>query len=194
MWRFLIVALLAIMIQTNATAQEMDNFQLQDMVSNTTFTLQDHQEASAVVLVFVSNSCPFVRLYEDRLIHLERKFSSQGVVFAFVNPLVSTAEGESKDAVQAKISTKKFSFPYLDDSKRTVTNALGAQKLPEAFVLTPSPTGFGVVYHGAIDNNAQLPQAVTKTYLEDALTQLTEGNHPNPTYFRPVGCNILPIK
>ncbi|QDH77609.1 redoxin domain-containing protein [Echinicola soli] len=194
MWRFLLVPILAIMASTNATAQEIDDFQLQDLVSNSTFTLQDHQDASAVVLVFVSNGCPFVRLYEDRVIALQSKFGPQGVVFAFINPLIGTDEEESQNAIQEKINSKTLTFPYLDDGKRVVTNALGAQKLPEAFVLTPSPTGFGVVYHGAIDNNAQLPQAVTKTYLHDALSHISKGDLPTQHYFRPVGCNILPVK
>ncbi|GGF19801.1 redoxin domain-containing protein [Echinicola rosea] len=179
---------------TNTTAQEIDDFQLQDMVSKGTFTLSDHQDAPAIVLVFVSNGCPFVRLYEDRVIALQHKFGPQGVIFALINPLTGSNEEESQKAIQEKITSKKLDFPYLDDSKRTVTNALGAQKFPEAFVLTPSPTGFGVVYHGAIDNNAQLPQAVTKTYLNDALSHISKGKHPTLSYFRPVGCNIQSIK
>ncbi|GAB3646783.1 hypothetical protein GCM10028791_07600 [Echinicola sediminis] len=185
---FLLTVILSPVMVTQA--QELEEIELEDLVFGGQYKLENHKSAEAVVLIITTNACPFAKLYEDRILALQKAFHAKGVLFAFINPLVGKTEEESLVNIKKKIAQKNIAFSYLIDPDQQLTGMLGATKSPEAFVLTPSPTGFAVVYHGAIDNNPQLPQSVTKRYLESAINQVLQGQNPVPNYQRPVGCTI----
>ncbi|WP_200974219.1 redoxin domain-containing protein [Echinicola sp. 20G] len=193
MKKLVLLILTVLIINVTSNARQVASFELEDIVSNTTFKLQDYNKYPAVILIFTSNNCPFAKLYEDRLINLQKSYMDKSVIFAFINPHHGQSEEESTNAIKSKIAQKGIKFAYLIDSNQSVTKSLKASKLPEAYVLTPSPTGFSIAYHGAIDNNAQLPNQVTKQYLKTAIDQVLADQHPIPNSLRAVGCNIVPL-
>src|SRR5690606_3152282 len=80
-------------------------------------------------------------------------------------------------------------LPYLSDQSQSVTRALNITKLPQVVVVTPSPQGFSVAYEGGIDNNPQLPQSATQTYLEDAFQNLIQNKTERNALTCAVGCH-----
>ena len=170
-------------------SQNVNDFTLKDVVSGTDFSLSQHQSSKAIVLVFTSNTCPYSKLYEDRVLALSQQFQSQNIKFVLVNPHTETVEGESTAEMVSKIRSKMTNFPYLADGSQSVTRTFNVTKIPSAVVITTGPTGFSVAYQGAIDNNPQLPQSATRHYLKDALQSIAENKSPSPAATRSVGCN-----
>lgn len=183
--------LIVILIPTmNIRAQELEEIVLEDLVQEGPFSLEKYKSAKAFVLITTTNACPYAKLYEDRVVALQKSFQDKGVYFALINPHAGKTAEESLSDIKKKIVQKNINFSYLIDPDHLLIGKLGGTKAPEAFVLRPSPTGFALVYHGAIDNNPQLPQSVTKRYLESAIIMVLQGQNPIPNYNRPVGCTI----
>jgi hypothetical protein len=81
-------------------------------------------------------------------------------------------------------------MPYLVDENQEWSKAFQATKIPEVMVLVPGKTELELVYRGALDNNAQVENAVTERYLEISLVQVLRGEKPAVPQVRAVGCTI----
>lgn len=173
-----------------ANAQLVENFTLEDILSGQEFNLQNYDNSKAVVLVFTTLSCPFSKLYENRIIELKNRFSKDNMIFAMVNPHFGNDENENKDEVEKRFAGRASDFPILNDGGQVLTKQLRVTKLPEVIVITPSQTGFAIAYRGAIDNNPQVPESSNMKYLENALESIQNKKNPSPSSSRPVGCNI----
>lgn len=186
----LTLILFAVFICFSGYCQRVNDFKLQDVVSGNSFSLSDSPSATAVVLVFTNNTCPFSKLYEDRIAELANHFGNKNFKFVLVNPHSGTMEGEQIAEMVSKSQNSMSNLPYLADPNQELVQSFGISKIPEAVVITNGPTGFAVAYQGAIDNNPQLPQSVTRKYLEDALTSISAKKIPSPSSTRSVGCNV----
>lgn len=169
--------------------QRVEEFALTDVLGGKIFSLSDLSDEKAVVLIFTSLTCPFSKLYEERIVQLAQEFAGDGFVFAMVNPHLGLDEDESVAAAKLRAGERGFVFPILDDKSQEVSKQLGITKLPEVVVVTPSPTGFAIAYRGAIDNNPQVAANANMKYLENALSAIQNRRNPSPTSTRPVGCN-----
>jgi hypothetical protein len=175
---------------SDAYGQRISDIELTDAVSGEVFSWEQHRTAKGVVLIFSSLTCPFSKLYEGRIASLYENFSPQGFVFALVNPHVSLGASESKENM-AKLAREKFrGIPFLVDAQQFLAAYLKVTKIPEAIIITNGPTGYAVVYQGAIDNNPQSPEGAQMNYLENALTNVLARKSPSPASTRAVGCNI----
>jgi len=173
-----------------AFSQAVNDFTLKDVVSGNSYTLAQHQSAAGVVLIFTTNTCPYSKLYESRIMQLASRFKGQNFTFALVNPHADATEGGSA-AANANASRSYYGgLPYLHDRSQSLTGALGISKVPHVVVITPSPTGFSIAYQGGIDNNPQLPHSATQSYLEEALNNIANNKAPDPASMRAVGCNV----
>ena len=180
----------AVLICFSGFSQKVNEFKLQDVVSGNIFSLSDFSSATAVVLIFTNNTCPFSKLYEERIVDLANQFDNKNFKFALVNPHSGTMEGEGTAEMVSRSQNRLASLPYLADPNQELVQSFGISKIPEAVVITNGPTGFAVAYQGAIDNNPQLPQSVTRRYLEDALDNISAQKIASPASTRSVGCNI----
>lgn len=186
----LIPFVLCFLLVGSSFGQRVEDFALTDVLGGKSFSLTDHAESKAVVLVFTGLNCPFSKLYEDRIVQMHSDFGADGFVFTMINPHLGLEEGESVEGAKDRAGEKKIGFSILDDSSQTVTRQFGITKLPEVVVITPSPTGWAVAYRGAIDNNPQVAANANMKYLENALSALQNRRNPSPASTRPVGCNV----
>jgi len=139
------------------------------------------------IITFTCNNCPYSQMYEDRLIALHRKYAGTYPVIAInpSDPLVDN--NESFEAMISKARKKSFPFPYLKDDHQQIYPLYGAARTPHVFLVDNS---LMIRYIGAIDDNAQDANAVRSRYLEDAIIALEEGQEPNPSYTKAIGCKI----
>jgi predicted DsbA family dithiol-disulfide isomerase len=142
-----------------------------------------------VVLIFHDPSCPFAKLYENRIKSLINKFQAQGMGFALVNPQAQPTESE-QSRLRTYIDGSGLNMPYLIDGDQEWAQLFQVNKIPEVILLVPGKTGLELVYKGALDNNPQVEGAVTEKYLEMALIQVLRGEKPSVPQVRAVGCNI----
>lgn len=172
-------------------AAKIENFSLINAIDNKSVSLSDFKAEKAVVLVFMSNYCPFAKLYEDRILAMANQYRGQGVQFLMVNSNTSIDHiDDSVEEMARRAREKNYRVPYLADKSQKVASMLKATKNPEAFVLQNTGGNFVLIYRGAIDDNPQVPQEVTSYFLRDAITAAV--NRKNLPYAekRPVGCLI----
>lgn len=182
----------AISLQTlQAQTKKVENFSLPDARSGQQVSLADFGNRKAVVLLFTSNFCPYSKLYEERFASLVKAYEGQDVAFIMINPNdPAESREDSMEAMKAKIQSWNLDVPYLADKNQQVARQLGASKTPEVFVLSNKSGRFAVAYSGAIDDNPQVAEDVSRNYLKQAVDAVLSGKTVSTPHKRPVGCMI----
>lgn len=155
-------------------------------------SLADYTEAKGFVVVFTCNHCPYAKLYEDRLVALDKVSKKKGYPVIAINP--NDAEkypDDSFDEMKKRAKQKGFTFPYLVDETQGVAQAFGASRTPHVFVLQKETDGkLKVVYIGAIDDDTENAKKDKVKYVENAIDALEKGEKPSPNFTKAVGCTI----
>lgn len=148
-------------------------------------------EHKGAIVVFTCNHCPYSKLYEDRLVALDKQFADQGFPIVAINPNDAKQYPEdSFDEMKKRAKQKKFTFPYLHDETQEIAKAYGATRTPHVFLVS-FHTGSPVIeYIGAIDDNAKEAESVEQKFLEDAVNALIAGEKPAVTTTKAIGCGI----
>jgi peroxiredoxin len=173
------------------SAGKVENFTLTDVTRNQPVSLSDYKSSKGVVLIFTSNSCPYAKLYDTRIINLAKEFSAKGIQFLMINS--NTSSDDNSDSVEQMAAASKqkgFVFPYLADKEHRAAKLFGATKTPEVFVLQNNGDVFTLKYRGAIDDNPQMPNDVSANYLKEALMAVLNKQNLSVVDRRPTGCMI----
>ncbi len=152
------------------------------------YSSESFRDARLLVIIFVSNGCPTVREYRDRLNDLQRRFGAQGLQIALVNsnnPYLSP--GDSLTEMVRRAEETDLRLPYLRDVDGALARALGAICTPHAFLLDADRV---LRYRGRIDG-ARLAQNVTVHDLEDAIEDVLAGKKPAIAETDPFGCAVV---
>lgn len=161
-------------------------------VDGKTVSLSDFSSAKGFVVVFTCNTCPYAKLYEQRVMDLDAKYKAKGFPVVAINPNdVSKQPGDSMEEMIAQAKSKGYSFPYLRDDSQEITAAYGASKTPHVYVLNKESDGkLRVEYIGAIDDSPRDAADVKERYVESAIDALLAGKKPSVTTQRAIGCTI----
>jgi peroxiredoxin len=166
------------------------DFKLQN-VDGKMVSLTDYKGAKGYIVIFTCNTCPYAVAYEDRIIELDKKYSSKGFpVIAIMPNNPKVMPGDNLDAMKKRASQKGFSFPYLIDEGQKIYPQYGATKTPHVYVLQKTKQGNEVKYIGAIDDNYQDANAVNTKYVEDAVDALLSSKEIKVTQTKAIGCSI----
>lgn len=140
------------------------------------------------LVVFTCNSCPWVKAWEERMVAIGNEYTEKGIGVVFVNSNDPSKKDEDGfDVMQARAEEYGMQFAYAVDATSDVARAFGATRTPEAFLFDADGE---LVYHGTIDDNAQKPKEVSKTYLRDALDAVVAGNEVPTAETKALGCTI----
>ena len=169
---------------------KISTFSLTNVVNNSNVNLSDFGSSKALVLIFTNTECPYSKLYEDRLINMANTFKDKNLEFVLVNPTPVSTSDNLYQLMSKRAKEKNYPFPFLADSKASISNLFGATKTPEAFVLKSSNGSFYLAYKGAIDDNPQVANDVTHFYLKDALNDIIANQSVKISEKRPSGCMI----
>jgi peroxiredoxin len=157
-------------------------------VDGKSHSLEDHQDKSAVAVIFTCNHCPYARAWEDRIVAIQNDYAGRGLQVLAIN--ANDARKYPDDGfpqMRRRAEEKGFNFPYLHDASQEVAASYGAERTPEVFLFD----GDGrLAYHGAVDDDYDDPAAVREHYLRDAVEAVLAGKEPPVTETRPVGCTI----
>lgn len=152
------------------------------------YSSESFANARLLAIVFVSNGCPTVRAYEDRLAELHQRHFSQGVQLVAINannPHLSP--GDTYVEMVKRAELRRYKFPYLKDANGEVARLLGAICTPHAFLYDEQRL---LRYQGRVDD-ARDPNKVTSTDLADAIGDLLAGRPPMHPATEPFGCAIV---
>ena len=154
-------------------------------------SLNTNANAKGYILVFTCNTCPYSKMYEDRLIDLHNKYADKGYPVLAIQPnSPERSPGDSYPLMQERAKDKGFPFPYVMDETQEITKAYGATNTPHVYVLNKEGSGFNVAYIGAIDNNSRDASKVTRKHVESAVDALIAGNAVETTKTKAIGCTI----
>ncbi len=192
--RLLIVGLLVISAtHRNVGYQVGDNardFKLKN-IDGSMVSLADYQDAKGFIVIFTCNHCPYSKIYENRIILLDKKYKPRGYPVIAINPNDPVRQPQdSYKNMKIRAKRKGFTFPYLVDETQEITAAYGARYTPHVFVLNKSNSNLKVAYIGAIDDNYRNAKAVTKKYVEDAVDQLLANQTVVLPFTKALGCSI----
>ena len=166
------------------------DFKLKNVDGNMV-SMADYDTAKGFIVIFTCNSCPYSKMYEDRINELDNKFKAKGFPVIAINPNDPNASPkDSFDLMKVRASDKEFTFPYLFDDGQEIYPQYGATKTPHVFVLDKDKKGLRVAYIGAIDDSARDPESVGIKFVEAAVNELLEGKEVSNTSTRAIGCSI----
>lgn len=155
-------------------------------------TLNNSLKNNGLLVVFTSNSCPFVVMWEDRYKLLEEKCKNNNIGMVYINSNQAKRNGD--DSVEKMINHSKemgYTFPYLIDKNSAMANAFGAKTTPHIFLFNNEKT---LIYKGAIDNNYKSANDVTENYLLDALENVSNQQAISIKETKAVGCSIKRVR
>lgn len=149
------------------------------------------ENVHGVIVIFTCNHCPYSKLYEDRIVALDKQFKAQGYPVVAINPNDPEAYPEDDFAGMKKRAKEKgFTFPYLVDETQEIAEAYGATRTPHTYLLQKDEDQFEVVYVGAIDDNPKDDTGVEVHYVNDAIQNAVEGQRVETNYTKAIGCSI----
>lgn len=179
--------LLACLTGSYAFSQQVNNFNLVNVLNDQTVSPENYPSCAGMVIIFTSNACPYDEYYRNRISKLSQAYQDR-VPVLLVNAHADPEE--SKENMARKAKQLNLSIPYLADKDQTLVAALDVRKSPEAFLLKNNNGKFAVVYRGAIDDNAQVEADVRHSYLRDAIDIMLTNQKIETPEVRPVGCNL----
>ena len=163
------------------------NFELKG-TKNKLFDKFTFADRTALVIIVTCNHCPYARAYWHRLIKLFNQFEEDNLMILAINANDKEQyPADSFEAMQKLSEELNLPFPYLYDEDQKVAKKLGATRTPEAFVFNSKRQ---LVYKGAIDDNWENENMVTRVFLEDAIENTLDGMEPDYTEIPAVGCSV----
>lgn len=169
---------------------EVTDFSLKN-INDELVSLASLENAKGAIIIFTCNHCPYAKLYEERIIELDKIFASKGYPVVAINPNDPIKQPEdSFENMKVRASEKGFTFPYLFDETQQVAKSFGANKTPHVFIVQKKESDFMLKYIGAIDDNPQNADGVEVAFVNEAVNALIKGEKPPHNNTRAIGCTI----
>ena len=152
-------------------------------------SLDDFREARALLVIFMSNHCPFVRHIREALVALVKEYQARGVAAVAINANDWDAyPDDSPQRMREDAQSFGYTFPYLCDETQGVAKEFRAACTPDCFLFDEDRI---LAYRGQMDSSRPgNDEPVTGSDLRAALDLVLSGQ-PVPTDQRPsLGCNI----
>lgn len=157
-------------------------------ISGKQYSINDVKGENGVLVMFSSNTCPFVIKWEGRYIETKKWADQHKVGMIVLNSNCANRNGvDSMEEMKKHAAEKGYNFPYVVDAGSKIANAFVGQTTPHAFLFDKD---MKLVYKGAIDDNYDNASAVKKHYLKDAISAIASGKKVEIAETKPVGCSI----
>lgn len=145
--------------------------------------------ATATVVVFTCNHCPYALAWHERIAAVARDHAAHGVRVLNVNSNdAARYPRDSWEAMVARVEAEPDSWPmpYLHDASQEVARAYGAKTTPDVFVVDASGR---LVFRGAPDADWE-DESQDARWLRDALADVIAGRAVRRPETEPVGCSV----
>lgn len=157
-------------------------------VSGAKISLADVKKGNGLLVMFSSNTCPFVLQWEDRFPDLKAWADKNKIGMVVLNSNHQKRDGDdSFEAMKKHAKEKGYNFYYALDDQSLIANSFGGQTTPHAFLFNGK---MELVYKGAIDDSYKSAKDVKQPYLKDAIASVSSGKKVAISETKPVGCSI----
>lgn len=159
-----------------------------DDVSGSKISLADVKKENGLLVLFSSNTCPFVMQWEGRYPDLKAWADKNKVGMVVLNSNHQKRDGDdSFEAMKKHAKEKGYNFYYALDDQSLIANTFGGQTTPHAFLFNNK---MELVYKGAIDDSYKSADEVKQPYVKDAILSVANGKEIAVKETKPVGCSI----
>jgi peroxiredoxin len=167
-------------------------------VDDKTYTLANYAGARVLMVVFLSNHCPYSHAAETRLLPFAARIKERGLAVVAINPnhpdavrideLGYSKYSDSFEEMKLYAKEKGFSFPYLYDGETQATaKAYGCLATPHVFLFDQERH---LRYMGRFDDSRFAdPATVTSSDAPNAVEALLAGRPVPVEVTMPQGCS-----
>ncbi len=150
-------------------------------------SLAEIKGVNGLLVIFAGNTCPYVKLSEERIkeMALLAKTNKIGVIIVNSNEAQRDAD-DSYDEMKKYAQLQAYDFNYVLDKNSQLADAFSASHTPECFLFDSK----GLVYRGAIDDNVKDINDAKEHYLKDALIAVGKNNPVKINSTKSIGCSI----
>lgn len=159
-------------------------------------SLEDLKKENGLLVIFSCNTCPFVigggsdsEGWEGRYADLYKNAEKRNIGMVLINSNEARrTEGDSFDDMKKHAKAAGYdNIPYLLDNNHVIADAFGAKTTPHVFLFDGDKK---LIYKGAIDDNMKSAEAVTETWLLNAIKSCPTGTEFSPNETKATGCSI----
>lgn len=165
------------------------DFRLAEPATGRTVSLSDCAGAPALLVVFLSNHCPYVKHIADALAAFGKEFEKRGLAMVGINANdVANYPDDDPERMKDEVALRGYAFPYLFDESQDVAKAYHAACTPDFFLFDAERA---LVYRGQFD--ASRPgndEPVTGRDLRRAVEAVLAGELVSGEQTPSIGCNI----
>jgi thiol-disulfide isomerase/thioredoxin len=173
------------MLELNTVAPQ---FSLLEPATKSMVTLTDFQ-GKLLMVVFMCNHCPFVKLIADELKKFADEYAPKGLAVVAINS--NDAEHYPDDRPEKMVDegrARGYNFPYLYDADQTVAKAYRAACTPDFYLFDNEHK---LAYRGQFDSARPGNEVeVTGADMRAAVEALLAEEKPAEEQVPSLGCNI----
>lgn len=159
-----------------------------EAISGKKMSLQDAKTDKGLLVIFTSNTCPYVIGYQSRINAICELAQAEKLGVILVNPNEATrTSADAPAAMKAYAEKNAFKWDYAIDENHRLADAFQATRTPECFLFNKDGI---LVYHGGIDDNPGDAGKVNNNYLKAAITEMLSGKNITKAETKSVGCTI----
>ena len=165
------------------------DFSLPDTTAaGSTVARDDLSDKPALLVMFISNHCPYVKHVADELVRLGREYGDRVGIVAVGSNDVTNYPDDDPVAMARFAAEHGFTFPYLYDETQSVAQAYRAACTPDFFLFDADRA---LVYRGQLDGSRPSNDvAIDGRDLRAALDAVLAGEAMPEPQVPSMGCNI----
>tara|TARA_B100001093_G_scaffold508406_1_gene570547 strand:- start:3889 stop:4497 length:609 start_codon:yes stop_codon:yes gene_type:complete len=151
-------------------------------------SLSDNIKRNGILVVFTSNKCPFVVMWEDRYKLIEKECLKSNIGMVYINSNEARRDGDdSIEKMKEHAKIMGYKHPYLIDKNSKIANIFGAKTTPHIFLFNKNKK---LIYKGAIDDNYESIKDVKEKFLLNAIIQINNNEEIKVNTTKAIGCSI----
>jgi peroxiredoxin len=168
---------------------EAPHFSLNDVISGNTYSPKGFEGNKALLVMFICNHCPYVKLIKEALVDYASDYMPKGVgIVAISSNDVENYPDDSPEKMKEDAEMFGYPFPYLYDKDQAAAKAYMAACTPDFFLFDENHK---LVYRGQFDDsrpkNGIEP---TGKDLREATNKVLKGAQVPEEQKPSIGCNI----
>jgi peroxiredoxin len=165
------------------------DFQLTDVVSGAAISLATFTGKPALLVMFISVHCPFVKHVQTQLAQIGKDYIAQGLGMVAISPNdIDKYPDDAPEHLAALAHAEGFNFPVCCDLSQTVAKMYTAACTPDFFLFDGDRH---LAYRGQLDDSRPSNgKPVTGQDLRQAIELLLAGKEVDPNQRPSIGCNI----
>ncbi|RZA08919.1 MAG: thioredoxin family protein [Proteobacteria bacterium] len=149
----------------------------------------EHARGRPLLVMFLSNHCPFVKHIAREIAALAKEYQAQGLRAVGISSNDAIAyPADAPALMREEAAIQGYAFPYLFDETQAVARAYDAACTPDFFLYDKNHR---LVYRGQFDGarpGNEIP--VSGNSLREACDAVLAGRALNPIQVPSLGCNI----